>query len=193
VTFGCFNTLPKINDSVITLWSRILHRVANSHLYLKNRQFSESALRDTMLARFAAHGISSERLLLEGASPRQDYFKSYHRVDIALDPFPFTGGTTSIDGVWMGVPFVTRKGDRMLTRQGESILRNLGLDDWIATDDDAYVNILVTHATDLPQLAQLRRQLRARLLSSPLCDAPRFTRNMELAFRSMWQQYTQSS
>lgn len=189
VTLGCFNNINKMGDTVVALWARILHEIPQSRLFLKNKPFDDAGIRETTLARFAAFGIGPERLLIEGRSPRADYLAAYHRVDIALDPFPFTGATTSSEGLWMGVPFVTRRGASLLQRQGESILRNLDMADWIAENDDAYLALVRARLADLPALAELRAGLRQRLLDSPLCDASRFARNLEAAFRGMWREY----
>lgn len=193
ITFGCFNNLIKVNDAVVELWARILRDVADSRLLLKTKQFDDERMRRDTHARFARHGIAPQRLVLEGYSSRADYLAAYRRIDIALDPFPFTGATTSVEGLWMGVPLVTRRGDRLVARQGESILHNVGLQDWIGADDSAYVDIAHARAADLQQLARLRADLRERLLASPLCDAPRFARNLEKAFEQMWRLYCASA
>ena len=190
VTFGCFNNLTKMNDAVVALWTQVLHAVHGSRLLLKCKQLNEPSLQRATLSRFAGRGIAADRLTLEGASSRADYLATYNRVDIALDPFPFTGGTTSVEGLWMGVPVITKRGDRFIAHQGESILHNVGLPDWIAADNEAYVAIAVARATDLSGLATLRAKLRSQLLASPLCDAPLFARNLEAAFRGMWQAYS---
>jgi predicted O-linked N-acetylglucosamine transferase (SPINDLY family) len=126
---------------------------------------------------------------MEGASPRGEYLAAYNQVDIALDPFPFPGGTTSIEGLWMGVPVLSLKGRRFISHQGETILHNVGLPEWIAVDEDDYVAKAAAFAGDLRALAALRTDLRERLVASPLCDAPRFARNLEEAFRGMWRSW----
>ena len=178
ITFACFNKLNKLNDPVLAVWSRVLHAVPRSRLFLKNGPLGAASQRQRMTECFAAYGIPADRLILEGASPREDYLRAYGRVDIALDPFPYPGGTTSIEGLWMGVPVLTLAGSCALARQGESILHNLGLAGWIAADADAYVSLAAGHAADVAGLAALRQQLRPALLASPLCDAPRFARNL---------------
>ncbi|HEY3700231.1 MAG TPA: tetratricopeptide repeat protein [Spongiibacteraceae bacterium] len=193
ITFGCFNKLIKITDPVVALWAEILHGVKNSRLFLKSRSLGNVEMQQSVFARFGAHGITADRLILGSHSARAEYFAEYHRVDIALDPFPFTGGTTSIEGLWMGVPLITMRGDRMIAHQGESILHNMGLQDWIATDDAAYVAQAIARAKDLTSLVELRGQLRSRLLASPLCDAPKFARDLEHAFKNMWKEYCMSS
>lgn len=186
VTFGCFNNLTKINDGVVALWARVLGAVPGSRLLLKARQLAQDATRRAILDRLKAHGIAAERLLLEGPSPRGAMLADYGRVDIALDPFPFPGGTTSVEGLWMGVPVLTRRGDRFVAHQGECIAHNAGLADWIAADDDDYVAKAVTHAADLARLAALRHGLRQQLAASPLFDAPRFARHLEAALWGLW-------
>ncbi|WP_239482694.1 tetratricopeptide repeat protein [Paraburkholderia sp. C35] len=186
ITFGCFNHLVKLNDAVVALWSRVLDAVPASRLLLKTRQLDDPAVRHATLARFDAHGIDAARLLLEGQSPRDELLAAYQRVDIALDPFPYAGGTTSVEALWMGVPVLTRRGERFLSHVGESIVSTAGLPGWIAADDDDYVAKAVRFSEQRNELATLRSTLRERLLASPLCDAPRFARHLEDAFHGMW-------
>ncbi len=186
MTFGCFNTLAKTNDTVLATWARLLQAVPDSRLMLKAAPLGDEAVSAALRARLAIHGIAGERLLLEGASSRAEYLRAYHRVDVALDPFPFPGGTTSFEALWMGVPVLTRKGDRFLSRVGETIMRNAGLADWIAEDEDDYVARAVRVASDLDRLARLRRDLRAQVLASPLFDSGRFARHFEAAMSGMW-------
>lgn len=186
VTFGCFNNPTKMNDRVVALWARVLQRIDGSRLVLKSKLFREASTRELMLQRFAAHGIAAARLELQGPAARAQYLAAFGAIDIALDTFPFAGGTTSIEGLWMGVPFITRRGDRMIGHQGESILHNMDMADWIADDDAHFVELAVAHAADAAGLAALRAGLRDRLLRSPLCDAPRFARHFEQALRQMY-------
>jgi len=189
VTFGCFNNLIKMSERVVAVWARILKHVPNARLMLKSASFFDAGVREDVLQRFAVHGVAADRLLLKPGSPRQEYFAAYNSIDIALDPFPFTGGTTSVDGIWMGVPMVTKRGDSIASRQGESILLNLDLQEWIANDDDDYVELAVRQAANLTNLAALRGRLRAKLEASPLCDAKLFAQHLDEAFKRMWQTY----
>jgi len=186
VTFGCFNNLTKMNDAVVALWARILGTVAGSRLFLKARQLNDASVRRSIVGRFAAQGIDIDQLILEGASPRAQYLSAYGRVDIGLDPFPFTGGTTSAEGLWMGVPVLTLTGERFISRQGGGLLMTSGLPEWIAADTDDYVARAVSHAGDIHRLAVLRNGLRQQVLASPLFDAPRFAGHFEAALRGMW-------
>lgn len=187
ITFGCFNDLTKMNDDVVVLWARVLRAVPGSRLFLKAKQLKEKLVRHSVAERFSAHGISVDRLILEGPVSRPEYLAAYQRVDIALDPFPFTGGTTSAEALWMGVPVLTLAGDRFLSRQGVGIMMNAGLNEWVATDPDDYVARAIAHTSDLNQLANLRAGLRAQVLKSPIFDAARFARNFESALWGMWQ------
>lgn len=187
VTFGCFNHLMKMNDGVVDVWSRILHAATGSRLFLKAPQLDGAPTRETTLARFAAHGIDTSRLILEGRSPRAEYLAAYRRVDIALSPFPYGGGTVSVEGLWMGVPVLCRQGDRFLSNICTSMLHSTGLPEWIAKDNEEYVAKAIAFAEDLPRLAALRTSLRETLLASPVCDAARYARNLEAAFESMWR------
>lgn len=186
ITFGCFNSTVKLNDAVLALWARVLHAIPESRLLLKARQLGDAAQRQRIAQRFAALGVAGHRLQLEGAEPRAAYLAAHGRVDIALDPFPYPGGVTTTDALWMGVPVLTWPRSSALSRQGESILRNLGLHDWVARDEHDYLAKALRHAADLSALAAMRRDLRQRLLGSPLCDAERFAGEMESALRAMW-------
>lgn len=189
ITFGCFNHVGKYNDQVLAAWSRILHGVPGSRLLLKAKQLSSPATRERLLRSFADHGIGAERLELLGPSGRRAYLETYHRVDIGLDPFPYTGGTTTAESLWMGVPVITQYGASMVSRQGLGLLVNAGLPDWTAPDTDAYVKQAIALAADTAALATLRSRLRAQVLVSPLFDASAFARHFEAALRGMWQRW----
>ncbi len=188
-TFGCFNNLAKVQEPVVAVWARVLAAVPGSRLFLKAPSLGEAAVRKDVVARFAAHGIDAARLILEPAEARDRYLAAYHRVDIALDPFPFSGATTTVEALWMGVPVLTLAGERLVARQGVGLLQNAGLSEWIAADTDDYVARAVQHAADLGRLATLRRGLRQQLLRSPVCDAPRFAGHFVAALRGMWLEW----
>jgi predicted O-linked N-acetylglucosamine transferase (SPINDLY family) len=188
VTFGCFNNLTKVTDNVIACWARLLNAVPSSRLFLKTKSLGAAQVRQKIVDAFSRQGISSERLRLEGQfASHEDHFRAYQAVDIALDPFPYPGITTSVEALWMGVPVLTLKGDRFISHQGETILNNIGLPQWIAADEDDYVAKAAAFAGDLSTLAALRAGLREQLLASPLCDAPSFAGNLEEALRGMWR------
>ena len=189
VTFGCFNNLIKMNDAVVALWARVMAAVPGSRLFLKSRQFAETSVRLGVAERFAAHGIDAGRLILEGYVPRANYLAAYQRVDIGLDPFPYPGGTTTVEALWMGVPVLTLAGERFLSRQGVGLLMNAGLPEWVASSPDDYVARAVSHAINLERLAALRKGLRQQVLASPIFDAKRFAQHFETALRGMWQKW----
>ena len=183
VTFGGFNKLSRVTDGVVSIWAKILHAVPDSILFLKDKQLDYESGRNRIFSRFAAHGITPGRLMLEGRSTREEYLACYHRVDIALSPFPYGGGTTSAEGLWMGVPPLAKKGSYFLSHLGESIAHNSGLSDWLAVDEAEYVAKAVHFSSDLVALAALRARLREQALQSPLFDASRFAGNFE---RMVW-------
>lgn len=187
ITFGSFNNLTKMNDAVVALWARVLLAVPGSRLLLKTTQLNDAAVCERTRRRFTDRGVAPDRLLLEGSSPRAELLAAYRRVDVSLDPFPYPGGTTSIEALWMGVPVISLRGDRFLSHVPETIAHNAGLHDWVAADDNDYVAKAVAWTADLDQLAGLRAVLRARVLASPLFDAPRFARHFEDALWAMWQ------
>ena len=193
VTFGCFNKLTKMTEAVVKLWARILEAVPESRLLLKANMLNSESQCRSVIERFAAHGIARERLQLQGPSSRVDYLAAYGQVDIALDPFPFTGGTTTVEALWMGVPVLSLNGDRLLSRQSASILRNVGLDDWIAKSQDEYLAKAIGFAQNINALAPLRSASRQRLIQSPVCDAPRFAVQFEQALRAMWHSHCEST
>ncbi|OXI91810.1 glycosyltransferase [Burkholderia sp. AU33423] len=191
-TFGCFGQLVKIGEDVVRAWSRILHTLPDARLLLKAHELGREGVRDATVARFARHGIGADRLILEGGSPRAEYFDAYNRIDVALSPFPYPGGTTTAEALWMGVPVLGMKGSRFVTHICESVLHAAGMGEWVADGEDTYVAKAIAAVRDREQLATLRAGLRAQLLASPLCDARRFAAHLEAAFIGMWQRYTNS-
>ena len=187
VTFGSCNNLTKMNDDVVALWSRVLMAVPNSRLLLKSTQLHADVVRKKVVERFGAHGIEAERLILKTPVPRGEHLATYHEMDIALDPFPYPGVTTSVESLWMGVPVLTLAGERFLSRQGVGLLMNAGLPEWVAKDLNDYVARAVAHSGDLQGLTRLRASLRQQVLASPIFDAPRFAIHFEAALRGMWQ------
>ena len=189
ITFGCFNNLTKMNDQVVALWARIFVAIPNSRLFLKSQPLGEASVQQSVSKRFADHGIDPQRLILEPYVPRGNYLAAYNQVDIALDPFPFPGGTTTVEALWMGVPVLTLAGKHFLARQGVGLLMNAGLPEWVASDRENYVALAVQHASDPHRLATLRAGLRQQVLASPIFDAARFARHFEAALRGMWEQW----
>lgn len=189
ITFGSFNALNKLTPEVIALWADILNAVPGSRLLLKRRNLVFPEIRAAYAARFAAAGIGIDRLDLRGHSAHEAMLGEYGDVDIALDPFPYNGGRSTCEALWMGVPLVALRGRRMIARQSASILTAAGRREWIATDPRAYRDIAVALARDPDGLASLRAGQRERIKQSPLTDARRFARNLEAAYRWMWRRW----
>lgn len=186
VTFGCFNNFAKATPRVLALWARLLGALPASRLLLKSRGLGDAAVAARIRETFAAAGLAPERISLDGRELSvPDHLTLYHGVDIALDPFPYNGTTTTCEALWMGVPVVTLAGRVHAARVGASLLTHTGLADWIAHDEDDYIRVAAAAAQDLPRLAELRRTLRERIRLSPLCDAAAFTRGLEDAFAAM--------
>jgi protein O-GlcNAc transferase len=188
ITFGSTSNLLKLNDRVIALWSQILQQVPGSKLLLQAKQLGAEKVRAQLVERFAANGISSERLVIVGPAKREQYFHTYDQIDFCLDPFPYPGGTTTAESLWMGVPVLTMDGETLLSKQGVSIHRNVGLDNWVALDERDYIAKAVAHAGDVGSLAELRKALRAQVLASPLYDAKSFAQQFEQALWAMWDE-----
>lgn len=189
ITFGCFNNLAKLTDDTLRLWAAVLDRVPNARLTLRCPQFSEVNVRDRFPGRAQALGIDPSRLTLEGRAPHREFMAAYRGVDIALDPYPYSGGLTTCEAMFMGVPVITLAGDFFAARHSVSHLSNVGLFDCIATTPETYIDRAVSLAADLPALAHLRADLRRRMLASPLCDAPRFGRSLGTALRRVWHDH----
>lgn len=186
VTFGCFGNLSKMNHQVVKTWASILRKVTSAKLFIKSNQLSDPHVIDEVKHRFSSNGISANRLILEGHSPREEYFQAYNKIDIVLDTFPYPGGTTSVDALWMGVSVLTLKGDRFLSRLGESIATNAGQTNWIAEDVSDYVNKATEFASDIQTIVNLRASLREHVLKTPLFDSRRFAKSFGDALQEMW-------
>jgi len=191
VTFGCFNNPAKLNDRVLELWARVLLRVPGSRLVLRYfNQFQAGALRQRALDAMGSHGVEAARIDLGGTdTPAAGHLAQYATIDVALDPFPFTGSTTTFEALWMGVPVVTLIGHSVVSRWTYAMLRQVGLGELGAASPDAYVEIAARLATDRGRLTHLRSSLRATVSASPLCDARRTTRHLERAQRAVWRKY----
>jgi predicted O-linked N-acetylglucosamine transferase (SPINDLY family) len=186
VTYGCFNNLAKLTPEVIALWAQLLQRVPDARLILKWGSFKDLGVQRRYRELFQQHGIDPTRIDLRGASPHREMLAEYGDMDIALDPFPFSGGLTSCEALWMGVPVVTLAGDLPVSRQTLGFLTQVGLSDLAATDPEQYLTIASELARDKARLQNLRLSLRHTMQASPLCDAKTFTRDLEAAYRAMW-------
>ncbi|WP_158289994.1 tetratricopeptide repeat protein [Ramlibacter sp. WS9] len=191
ITFGSYQILNKINDRTLALWSKVLAQLPTSRLRLQSLPLAYGEAVANMKERLTAVGIDIARVDLHGGAPREAYLASYDEVDMILDTYPFPGGTTTAEALWMGVPTVTLTGHSLLARQGESLLRCVGLADWVASSEEEYVEIAAQHASDLKSLGEVRAGLRQRAINSPLFDSAKFARNLEDAFVGMAREHAE--
>lgn len=179
LTFGSFASLHKLNPGVIAAWGEILRRAPSARLFLKNGLLQRTTVMDYIRKAFVAQGVAAERLQFSGRSSHFDFLAAYGEVDVALDPFPYNGGTTTSEALWLGVPVICFDGDRWASRQGVSLLRAAGLEEFAAGDLRGYVEKAVELAGDPGDLGELRAGMRERLLESAVCDTAGFAREME--------------
>ncbi|MFO3906265.1 FkbM family methyltransferase [Enterobacter hormaechei] len=189
ITFGCFNNATKINDTLLAQWAILMHNVPSSRLFLKSFNFDNKNLAEHVLSFLETQGIKRERVRIEGMSPHQALLASYNDVDIALDPWPYSGGLTTCEAMAMGIPVVTLPGPTFAGRHSASHLVNAGLSELVATDWEHYINITVGLTKDLESLIIIRKNLRNILFSSPVCDGQQFAKNFTDAMRAIWQRY----
>lgn len=192
ITFGCFNNTAKLNDDVFDVWGKVLAAVPDSRLMLKWRTLVDEPLCAAIRKAFAQRGIDPQRLELRPASFHVDVLKEYADIDIALDPFPFTGGLTSCEALWMGVPVVTWPQSRVVSRQTFAFLSAIGLPELAAQDADEYVRIAISLAGDPGRLVALRSEMRTKMQASPLMDVAGFTRQLEGALHQLYTQISEN-
>jgi predicted O-linked N-acetylglucosamine transferase (SPINDLY family) len=190
VTFGCLNNFAKLSGDTLMTWSRILREIPQSRLVLHAKEGSHL---QRALNLFQQEGITLERIQFVPFVGAADYYRRYDTIDIALDPFPCAGGTTTCDALWMGVPVITLGGKTAVGRTGVSILTNVGLAKLVTQTTDQYVRLAVSLTKDVSRLVPVRAALRNRMKKSPLCDAPRFAKNIEAAFRQMWREWCEGA
>jgi len=152
---------------------------------------NQAGIRDRLINMFSLAGIGPERLILQPRVPVTEYLTMHHQIDLALDPFPYNGGTITMYSLWMGVPVITLVGDHAVSRLCAAHLARVGLDEFIAHSEDEYVQCAVKFANDLPKLDEVRQSLRARM-NAPACQPATITRHLEAAYRDMWRKWCQS-
>lgn len=190
VTFGCFNNFLKVSDAILATWAKLLDQCPGAHLLLKSQYFEDSAVRDSVNERLNAAGISPARTELLGFLPTTaEHLAAYHRVHVALDPFPYNGTTTTCEALWMGVPVVSLAGDRHASRVGLSLLTAAGHTEWNVDSPDAYIEKAIALANHTDQLAILRTTLRQEIASSDLFNHTAQATRFESALRTAWTQW----
>ena len=192
VVFGSFNNIEKLNERVVAVWSRLLRAYSNSKLLLKSRQFRDPWVRANLFQQFASNGVSEERLIFkERDATYEEHALSFGEIDIALDPFPMQGATTTAETLWMGVPLVCLRGDRMIQRMSCSILQAIGEDQWIADTEDDYIAKAIELAENANDRHEKSRMLRAQMRGSPFCNSDDLARVLEDAYADMFSKRTQ--
>ncbi len=188
LTFGALASAYKLSDLTLDIWARILRAAPTSRLLIRAFALAEPSSRDHLRARLAERGIAGERVDLEGGAAHLDFLRSYDRIDVALDTFPYNGGTTTTEALWQGVPVLTYAGDRWVARTSASLLRAAGLDAWVAGDEGdlvAKASALACDPSTPADLAALRAGMRARLAASAACDTAGLCRALERIFRQL--------
>ncbi|GMP02208.1 O-linked N-acetylglucosamine transferase, SPINDLY family protein [Bradyrhizobium sp. TM239] len=189
VTFGVFNRIYKISDDAIRVWSRIMREVPGSKIILKHGLLDDALLRDSLIARFIAQGIAEEDITCLGTTSRDDHLMAFDKIDISLDTFPQNGGISTWESLYKGVPVVAKLGIGASSRAGASIVAAVGLSDWVAEDDDGYVEIARKFASRPEHLAKLRAGLPAQIAASPAGNVEIYTRELEAGYRQFWRDY----
>lgn len=187
ITFGAYHRAGKITRQVVHLWAAVLHAVPGSRLLMKYSGMNTETQQRRYIAWFAEEGIEKERLQFAGASVQREYLASYGDIDIALDSFPYNGGSTSLDTMWMGVPIVTLTGRLPVQRCGAEVLTLVGSPDLVAETPEQYVEAAVFLSQAVPRIPGLRQNVRRALQNSSIMDEPGLARRVEAAFRDMWR------
>ena len=191
ISIGSFNRMPKLNDNILDLWTRILKRLNKSRLFLKSKAFTDPEIQNRIKTFFKKRGIEDNRLILLGHSPtREQHLSLYNQMDIALDTFPYHGTTTTCEALWMGVPVITLEGQSHVSRVSVSILQNIGLKDCIAKTPEEYIDKTIQMASDISFLSQIRTQLRSIVRFSSLCQLQDYVSDLERTYQWMWKQFT---
>jgi predicted O-linked N-acetylglucosamine transferase (SPINDLY family) len=189
LVFGSFNRHHKIVPQVVATWSRLLSAVENSRLVLKGGHFAAADVQDSFLRQFKRHGIDGARIEFRGASPHRELLAEYGDIDIALDTFPYNGGLTTCEALWMGTPVIAMLGERIISRQTAGMLEAVGLGDFIAGDSEAFAAIGQYWSRHREQLNELRHGLRGRMAASPLTDGAAYAADLEVHLRRIWEDY----
>ena len=189
--FGCFVTLRKINDDVIKLWSKVLKKFSNTKIYFKAPELNNISIEKELKNKFLNFGIKSDRLIFEKSSDYKTYIESYLKVHISLDPFPWNGVTTSFESIWMGVPVFCLKGsDLPYSRCSYSINKNLGMDDWIAEDENDYLSKLDKILSNKNKLLETKKNLRENAIKNNLFNSNKFAENLANILNETWKDFT---
>jgi protein O-GlcNAc transferase len=189
MTFSSFCNPAKINEEVISVWAIIMNKIEGSCLIIKYKGIDSAANIKRLRTKFEAQGIDKSRLTLEGKSSHVDLLARYNDVDITLDTFPYSGGLTTFESLWMGVPVISVPGKTFASRHSLSHLSTIGLPELVAKDKDDYVRLTVELAKDAERMVELRVGLRSRMANSPICDGDKFSRNFTTLMKKIWRDW----
>jgi len=191
ITFGTFNRFPKISQSAINLWCEILKQIPEAELLIKSRPTVKKRMENFLQNKAKEFRIEEHRMkVMDFVNSKSSHLENYNAMDVALDTFPYNGTTTTLEGLWMGVPLIAKEGNRHCARVGMSLMQALGMEDWIAHSDEEYIQKAVDIANNRDQLLKTKKNLRNQLLNSPLCDSKAFAQKFETALKSMWQKWS---
>ncbi|HAN56139.1 MAG TPA: hypothetical protein DCQ77_08120, partial [Betaproteobacteria bacterium] len=193
IVFGSFQNLSKLTSELIETWSQLLQRLPGSRLLLMAKYLDDLQMRLLLIEKFASYGVKEDQLTFRESASYENYFATFAEVDIVLDSFPRTGGTTTAEALWMGVPVVTLAGQRYVERISASKLNAVGLQDMVAYSREEYIEKALSLAHDSGRRAELRGNLRERMAQSPLCDGVGLARAMESAYKAMWNRFLSKS
>ena len=192
LTFGTFNNILKITPHSIKLWGAILRAIPDSQMIIKSPAFREEGAIKRYYKLFATEGVSSDRLIFRDATILEEMMVEYLDIDIALDPLPYNGGTTTLQAMWMGCPVITKEGGLFVSRMGASFLTAANLSDWIAKSDEEYIQIAIEKSKDREALWKLKEELRDRLLKNDAWNIKKYTKKFEQLLQQMWEEECKS-
>jgi protein O-GlcNAc transferase len=186
ITFGSFQNLAKVSDEVLNLWAKVLHAIPHSQLRWQTKAFADADMQQATLKRLADCGVQAHQVKLLGKVAHQAYLQAHAEVDVILDSFPFTGGTTTCDALWMGVPTLTLAGNNLIARQGASFMQAAGLPDWVVDSQESFVQQAIALTQNVDALARLRAGLRNQMVDTPLFNGAIFAKNLSAVFFELW-------
>lgn len=189
VTFGCFHKVAKLNDDVVALWAKLLQQNTTAKLLFKDIAFADVSLKKRIQSWFSDYGVKPNRIECEVGEERELYLKAYDRIDIGLDPFPYSGGTVNAESLWMGVPYISLMGERRISRFGGKTLIKAGLDQFVANTQDEYLAIANKACAEIETLSEIRAGLREKVAKTVLFDGALMARDLEESFQKMWFKY----
>ena len=187
--YGCFSNIKKINEAVIDSWIKILSKNTDSKIFLKSQYYRDREIKENILKKFLLQGINKNRIIFDTDSSRKDYLLDYNKIDVILDTFPYPGGTTTCESLFMGTPVVTIEGNTFLSRNGENILRNAGFSDFIAKNKSEYIDIAVDIKKILNSLNYNKENIRKKFINSSIMNQEEFTLDFKKKLKERWNKY----